>query len=117
MPVIHQQAGDVNGMRTDVANPESEVSLYLTLISAAVTRIAAMASSKVTLNTPSEAIANCAAVIALTAEGSHGRIVNIDTKSSLKHSYHQVSYALYTGPKKTLRHDLQFKAHSQRRPT
>ena len=49
------------------APTERLVSLYLTLISAAVSRIASIASSNVTLYTFWLAIASCAAVIALTA--------------------------------------------------
>jgi hypothetical protein len=49
------------------ARPERLVSLYLTLISAAVSRMASIASSKVTLYTPSLAIESWAAVTAFTA--------------------------------------------------
>ena len=58
-------------MRTDVANPDKDVSLYLWLMSAAVTLIAVIASSRVTLKTPSDAIASCPAVIAFTASERH----------------------------------------------
>lgn len=66
-PGPDQHAGDVRGMRTVVASPARDVSLYLTLISAAVSFMAAIASSRDTLKTPSDAIANCPVVIALTA--------------------------------------------------
>ena len=53
--------------RADTGHTERLVSLYLTLMSAAVSRIASIASSNVTLYTPSLAIDSCAAVTALTA--------------------------------------------------
>lgn len=57
------------------ARPDRLVSLYLTLMSAAVSRMASMASSRVTLYTPSLAIDSCAAVTALTATVSHEEIL------------------------------------------
>lgn len=82
--LLCQQAGTVSGILTVVARPchwtislaakrsddartESDVSLYFTDMSAAVRRMAAIASSSVTLYTPSLAMASWAAVTALTA--------------------------------------------------
>lgn len=53
---------------------ERLVSLYFTLISAAVRRIASMASSSVTLYTPSLAMDSCAAVTAFTAVAFKGKV-------------------------------------------
>jgi hypothetical protein len=50
-----------------IKHTERLVSLYFTLMSAAVRRMASIASSKVTLYTPSLAMESWAAVIALTA--------------------------------------------------
>lgn len=62
--IVHQ-----NPRTNHIRSPRTErlVSLYFTLMSAAVRRMASMASSSVTLYTPSAAIESCAAVTAFTA--------------------------------------------------